>query len=558
MFRRFHHRAGHYLLLIALVAGLYLPNLGAPSLWDIDEGNNAEAAREMLERGNWGVPTFNFQTRVDKPALLYWLQITAYRVFGINEFAARLPSALAALAAVLLAYELGRLLFTPAAALLGGVILASTAMFAASAHFANPDALLSACTILTLLIFWSGFRREGRGWFIPAGVSAGLGVLAKGPVGLVLPGAVILLFLLWSRRLRLLLDRRLALGVLAFAVTALPWYVWVGAETKGEFLRGFFWVHNVSRYCAPMEGHGGPPYYYLLTLILGFVPWSVFLGLTLWYAVQESRTQDRGLRIDPDDSARPDPRSSVRFLWCWIAVYLVFFSLSSTKLPNYILPVYAPMALLTARFLDRWQRGFVSPPAWVVHASLAFLGLVGIATSLGLLMAAGVIDVAALRSRSLPGLAVHAWPGLLPVLGAAAAWGCAARRQRRGAVVSIALTAVLFVGTLAGGASVAVDADKAPRPLAQAFESQQTEREVRVGCYQYFRPSLVFYCRREVSQLADEQQVLEFLRYPIPVYLFTPASVWQRLEARVPGPHRVLGRHRDLYLGCDVVVVGNH
>src|SRR5713101_9776458 len=134
------NRCGHYLLLLALAAGLSFPNLGGPSLWDIDEGNNAEAAREMLDCGNWVVPTFNYQLRVDKPALLYWLQIGAFRLFGINEFAARFPSALAALAAVLMTYELGGRMFGAATGLLAGLILASTGLFCASAHFANPDA----------------------------------------------------------------------------------------------------------------------------------------------------------------------------------------------------------------------------------------------------------------------------------------------------------------------------------------------------------------------------------------------------------------------------------
>src|SRR3954447_682307 len=138
MLQRLDHRAGHYLLLLVVAAVTCLPNLGAPSLWDIDEGHNAEAAREMLASGNWIVPTFNFQLRVDKPALLYWLQIAAYQVCGVNEFAARLPSALAALVAVLAAYELGRAMFGAATGLVTGLVLASTAMFCAAAHFANP------------------------------------------------------------------------------------------------------------------------------------------------------------------------------------------------------------------------------------------------------------------------------------------------------------------------------------------------------------------------------------------------------------------------------------
>src|SRR5262249_47725535 len=158
---------------------------------------------------------FNYQLRVDKPALLYWLQIGAFSLFGINEFAARFPSALAALAAILMTYELGRRTFDCTTGLLAGIILASTGLFCASAHFANPDALLNAFTLLTLLLFWWSLAGQGRVWSVAGGMSAGLAVLAKGPVGLVLPCAVIILFLFCTRRLPLLWDRRLLWAGLA-------------------------------------------------------------------------------------------------------------------------------------------------------------------------------------------------------------------------------------------------------------------------------------------------------------------------------------------------------
>src|SRR5205823_2127741 len=113
------------------------------------------------------LPTFNYQLRVDKPALLYWLQILSYRTFGVGEFAARLPSALAAILSVLVTYELGRRMFNAAAGLLAGLALASAVMFCAAAHFANPDALLTACTALTFLTFWRGIG--GRPWFAALG-----------------------------------------------------------------------------------------------------------------------------------------------------------------------------------------------------------------------------------------------------------------------------------------------------------------------------------------------------------------------------------------------------
>src|SRR5262249_35715813 len=149
-------------------------------------------------------------------------------------------------------------------------------------------------------------------------------VLAKGPVGLALPLAVVVLFLRRSGRIRLLLDRRLLLGALAFCLIALPWYVWVAVETKGNFLRGFIEKHNVGRFISTMENHRGPFYYYLGVLMLGFAPWSIFLGPVAWYST--------GMRAHQDSNEAAESASrtaAYRFLWCWVAVYFIFFSFSA-------------------------------------------------------------------------------------------------------------------------------------------------------------------------------------------------------------------------------------
>jgi 4-amino-4-deoxy-L-arabinose transferase-like glycosyltransferase len=550
MFQRLHHRAGHYALLLLVGAGLFLVNLGGPSLWDIDEGHNAEAAREMMAADNWVIPTFNFELRVDKPALLYWLQIGAYRLFGITEFAARFPSALAALLTVLLAYELGRSMFGPAAGLLAGLMLASAPLLAAAAHFANPDALLLACTTLTLLQFWRGYTRTGRVAFVQTGVSSGLAVLAKGPVGLVLPLGVIGLFLLWSGQFRRLFDRRLLLGVLAFSLVALPWYGWVGAETKGEFLRRFFFTHNVGRYLGPMENHGGPFFYYVLVLLAGFAPWSVFFGPALWYAV-------KALRVAEGFPSPAVGRPTFRFLWCWIGVYLVFFSLGGTKLPNYILPLYPPTALLSAYFLDGWRRGLLQAPPWVLKLSLASLALVGVAIGLGLVVAGGLIPLPALRARSLSGLEAGACAGLLPVAAAAGAWWCLRRDRRAQLLAVFTMAAVLLIGFLGAWGGAALNGHKAPRGLAEMVHAHQTEPDIRISCYRYYQPSLVFYAGRKVAVIHKEQDALDFLQGPLPVYLFLPAPVWEALRHKVDTPLHVLGQRRDLYRNCEVVVVTN-
>jgi 4-amino-4-deoxy-L-arabinose transferase-like glycosyltransferase len=552
MFRRLDHRVGHYALLALVWAMLCLPRLGGPSLWDIDEGNNAQAAREMAESGNFVVPTFNYKMRVDKPILLYWLQVAAYHVCGINEFAARLPSALAALLALFVTYELGRRLLGKSAGLLAGLVLASTIAFCAAAHFANPDALLNLCTLVTLWCFWNHYNREGGWWLLGSGAAAGLGVLAKGPVGLILPLTVSVLFLLWRRDLRRVRDLRVLGASLVFLLVAAPWYVWVAVETKGEWLVGFLWKHNVQRSLGAMENHGGPFFYYGLVLIAGLTPWSVFLGPTAWHAWKRLR---RG-----EETASPslrDSRAVRQFLLCWLAVWFMFFTLVRTKLPNYILPVYPAMALLTASFLDDWRRGRITLPAWVMPTSLCFLALTGIGVSVVLLIAGDAIHVESVHGRRLPGLEGGAWLGGVFLAGAAAAGWCLHRRRRGGLIGCTAAVGILFAAAVAFWGVEVVDRFKAPRALIQAMPEDHTRREVRVAALDYFQPSLVFYCQREVHCPQDDLFALDFLRTPLPVYLFVSEEKWQQLKLFAPQTYRLVARHRDLYNGREVLLVTN-
>src|SRR5581483_2342618 len=267
MSRLFRRRATHYVLLLAVTAALTLPGLGACSLWDIDEGLNAEAAREMLESGNWVVPTFNFKPRTAKPALLYWLQAFSYQSFGVTEFAARLPSVLAAAVTVLLTYELGRQMFGRTTGLLASVILISSVQVCLQAHAATPDALLLAASTLTLWLFWVGSRNGGRNWAWMIGLGCGLAVLAKGPVGVVLPAGVIGYYLLAQRQLGRLLVRRVLWGLILLILVAGPWYILGGTETHGLFLRWFWHHENVGRFLTPMEGHWGSPAYYVVAVL---------------------------------------------------------------------------------------------------------------------------------------------------------------------------------------------------------------------------------------------------------------------------------------------------
>ncbi|MBI3822627.1 MAG: glycosyltransferase family 39 protein [Planctomycetes bacterium] len=575
MIDRLHHRGWHYVLLIGISAILFFLNLGGATLWDIDEGRNSECAFEMMESGNWIVPTFNSQLRAHKPALLYWLQILSYSLFGVNEFAARLPSALAALGTVLLAYELARSMFTRTTGLLAGVIAATTPMLCGAARFANPDALLNFCTVLTLTIFWLGLAERRWWWFALLGGASGLAVLAKGPVGLLLPGAIVTAFLLWERRWGVAWDRRWLLAFWSFVIVALPWYAWVGIETKGEFLKAFLWTHNIERGTDTMENHHGFPGYYLVVLLVGTAPWSIFAAIACWFgmwsAVRVPWTSCQSWWAGAAEGVSPlspvlggegrrrlDRPAAYRLLICWIGVFVVFFSIAATKLPNYVLPALAPCVLLLARFLQRWQSGTIHVPNWLIYLSVVNLLLIGVLFSAGLSIAGGVGELALLRGRFFPGLAGWAFIGLVPMFAAALCWWFARRRQHGRFVTTLAVCAVLLLGPMAAYASVVFNRCKAPSSLVEQADALRRDEDIRIAGWNVEHlPSLNFYVKRNVEHLRDDKAAVNFLSTRLPVYLFLPLDDWRRIEAQVAGRARLVGRQVDMYHHAEIVVVTN-
>jgi 4-amino-4-deoxy-L-arabinose transferase-like glycosyltransferase len=582
-------RARHYLLLLAAGLILFVNNLGGPSLWDLDEGRNAGAALEMLESGNFVVPTFNAHLRVDKPALLYWLQIASFHAFGVNEFAARLPSALAALAILFLCYELGRALFSPSTALLGGLILGSTALAVGTGRFANPDSLLNFCVTGILTLFWRGCNpclagpscakrilvRPASSSCAGMGVLLGLGALAKGPVGILLPTLVVVAFLAWERRLALLRDRRWWLTVLGLTLVALPWYVWVAVETRGTFLRGFLWEHNLSRFFNAMDQHTGPPFYYFLVLLVGTAPWSIFVFIGTWYGIWSmvrvpwpyGEPWWKAAGEHAEDAATPAqgtnvPRSpkvaAYRFLGVWLACYLVFFSIAATKLPNYLLPAAVPFALLSARFLDRWRLGEVQPPRWVMTASLACLAGGGVATGVAMAVVSRRLSSDLPAAPSGLGLESCAFVGLVPVWAALGGLWYLRRGRTNGVVACLVMGAMLFLGSLGAWAMPAWNRMKAPRSLALDSGAGRRDQDIRVGGYQMEHlPSLNFYVRREVLHLSTDSESVAFLHYQVPVYLFLPARLWDEMKDKAPAACRLVAHYPDFYRHNDIVVVTN-
>lgn len=535
-----HSRPLHWLLLLAAGGLLTFPNLGATALWDMDEGVNAGCGREMREAGTLIVPTFNWELRTAKPVLAYWLLRLSYDAFGVSEWAARLPSALCSLGTVLVTYELGRRLFGAAAGLLAGLAQASCVQHAVLAHAATTDAPLVLALTAAFALVWVGQEGGGRGFLVWPGLAVGVALLAKGPVGLVLPGFAAVLYLFFSGELRRLFDHRLVWGLLLVLAVAAPWYILVATETRGEWPRAFFLNENLNRAAVAQESHSGPVVYYVGCVLVLFAPWSAVIGPTLWDAGRAARGGDRG----------------TRFLLCWAVAVLLPFSLARTKLPNYVAPVYPALALLTARFLVRWATGAVVLPRWVTGCVVGSVALTGVGYSVGLVAASGAVPLSQ-SARVFPGLEWWAWVGLAPLAAAVVL----ATRSRRAGVVALTLSALALVGLVAAGPPLVIDRYKAAKTLVLEGGARDPDRDIRLATFEWNadNQSLVFYAERRVQPLATADQAAGFLALPRPAVLFCPATAWeQQLMARPElAGCTVRVRRYDFYKHQEMVAVGN-
>jgi len=354
------------LLLLVLPAVLLYPCLAFP-LFEPDEGRYAEIPREMLQRGELVVPYLQGEPYLDKPPLFYWLVMLSYRVFGPSAGAARLVPALAVHGCVLLTYLLGRRLVGARAACWGAIFLAVAPGFAGMGRLLLLDGVLTFCLTLALLALFEALRGERLrwGWWLLAAAACGLAVLTKGPVALILMALP-----MWAQR-RLAgsswrVDRRALLAFLAVVLAvALPWFIAVCLRLP-NFAGYFLWHHNVVRFLQPFD-HIQPVWFYIPVVLFGLVPATLLLVPLL-----------RFLFTGDEAAARRRPPELgfllLAGLWC-----ILFFSVSGSKLPTYVLPAFPPLALafgqlVTARDWDRRRW-----PIVLVGASFVFMALAHLA-----------------------------------------------------------------------------------------------------------------------------------------------------------------------------------
>lgn len=404
-----------FLFLVAAAAGLLFLHLGAAPVYILDEAKNAQCAREMWLRNDWIVPTFNGELRTDKPALHYWFMILSYKVFGFGEWQARLFSALAGVGTIIITHAAVRRWIGSIAAFFAALALTLSTHFIFEFRLAVPDPYLIFFTTAGLLAGFGYLTERKFSWLIMCAAALALATLAKGPVALGLPGICILSFVIMRRQWWVLRDWRLLVAAVVYAAIALPWYYQVHVATDGAFTKGFFLDHNINRFSSEMEGHGGPFIITPLIVLVGLLPFTVLIGsLVSWYWKMYRRP---GLLV---------------YAVIVSLVYIIFFSVSSTKLPNYPMPCYAFVAIALGVLLEAWWNNEIRWPKYTWWILL----VIGIGLVIGGWLGIGAEkDTAHLKPLSL---------GLL-VLPLGIGYILAKReRTRRQVVVAISATYLLF------------------------------------------------------------------------------------------------------------------
>ena len=348
--------AAVWLAFLAWVRPLTLP----------DEGRYAGVAWEMLRSGDLSVPLLDGMPYFHKPPLFYWLAALSMRVFGLNEMAARLPSLLIAWAAVAGMYAFVRRYRDALAARTAVLVLATMPLFYGGAQFANLD--MSVAGMITLCVLAGADavlrRAHGRAWramAVATGVLAALAVLAKGLIGIVLPGGALALWLVWRRDGRGFLALLWPPAIVAFAVVAVPWF-WMMQERFPGFFHYFFVYQHFQRFAETGFNNAQPFWFYLPVVAALALPWTLWSG-----GVFRKRFWCR----DDADGLR-------RLMAIWLAVVLVFFSLPASKLVGYILPALPPLAFLVGEVLrDARERATSElPPGRLVAIGLTAAAVV--------------------------------------------------------------------------------------------------------------------------------------------------------------------------------------
>lgn len=466
-------------ILWAAVAALLFYQLGGAALFDPDEGRNSEKAREILALNDWVTPHKNFHPVLDKPMFFYWMIALSYKLFGVSEWAARFPSAVAALGCLIVVYFFARRHWGRWTALWSTLILLANVEFFALARIVILDMSLTLAVTLALCAFYEAAHTENaRSRRILCGVmylALGVAVLIKGLIGVVVPGMVIFFYLALGWRWKILKKIDLVPGALLVLAVALPWYLQAEARNPG-YLRYFFWDEHFGRFTTNEFRRAGPWYYFFAVVAIGFLPWSVFLPLAVRKFWREG-FDDKFL-----------------FLILWALLPFIFFSISQSKLPHYVLPIFPALAMLTAAtVVGLYRKAESSMPlalslAWLTQAMA--VGYLVAGSLFPLILAEPIRD----GVSQMPGF-LRAWGAIL-VLGYIYLALRNDRSKNHGRLFLAQLAGLVLFFAFSVEVMILIAPERSAKPVAKTA-MPLISPETQVVFYDTHLEGMVFYLRSE-------------------------------------------------------------
>jgi len=543
-------RLRELLLLTGLCGFFFFFRLSGIGLLGPDEPRYAQVAREMLARHDWVTPMLYGHTWLEKPILLYWGEMLSYCVYGISDFAARIPSAVSATLLVFGTFLAVRHLRREAR-LDAALMVATGALILGFARAAATDMLLAAPFALSLLAWFcwyqSAYEAEDgahntRLYIVLFYALSAVATLAKGPVAPALAALILIAFCAAQRNPRALLRTLDPIGIAAFLAIAGPWYVLVQLHTP-EFFRVFFLQHNLARFGSNLYRHKQPFWYYIPVALLGTLPWTVWLLHGVGDAWGALRSQ---FRVAPLGAAATDPNSDEPaftfeiFLALWAIVPIAFFSLSHSKLPGYILPSIPALLILGALAVHR-RALRDERPHWLAvcfHAALLATIAAGLCVAPRLLF----------KLRASPqNLMVAALAGTVVFLIVALPLLTSGWRMLRFVTL---LPLILAVGFLLRGLAPAVDATQSSRPIAELLEQMDQPGSLPLATFALSRNTalgLAFYLDRRVAPY--EGLELSPAVYELPVSVPAGAHILVTREGSLPALGRLLPERSIRFIG---------
>ncbi len=519
------------LVLCALCIVVLFFQLGDRPLWDVDEGMHAATSKDMVLTGDWVTTRSNGVNFYDKPVLFNWFAAISFVVFGFTAFAARLPAAVLGLATVLVSYVFGRLLFGSRAGLLAGVVLATSPEFIVLSRTVMHDISLAFFISLALYFFYAAFsnQRHRRIRLFLCYAAMGFAALAKGPIGLLLPGMIIGLFLLVKGRLNFLKEMSLGWGTLIFLIVAAPWYVLISMRNP-DYLSYFFLKLNFGNFLSNTQAHHLQPFYYYIPVLLGgMLPWSCFVPLAFL------RPLDRKLQKIDD---------GVLFLLCWFLVIFLFFSVASSKLGTYILPALPAVALLIGR---AWQEIITAPTPGLHRGttwSLAPLPVFFLAGTAFIML----FQPQAIKLQLQYGINLNDLYGFLLALTGimTIAFFFHVFRHYRAAFTALAATFVVGIIVVNTVYIPLINPYRTTLALAKEMDGMLPPGE-KLAFFGRIRDTALFYTNRRAAILSSEQELLHYLASNKRVLCVIDREQYQKFK-RVLKCSYVLGEEGDKLL----------